>query len=272
MQLTKNILIETGYRGANVGCIITVDGLVMVDSPHWPSDAVTWKKEVEGRGIVRYLINTENHDDHVAGAFFFNVPVIAQEKTRDGILALNVDQIVESIAQDDPKGLPLAKDFKLNVPAITFSERMVLYMGNFSFQLLHLPGHSAGQTAVFIPEERVVFTGDNVCNNVQGFFHEADPYKWLESLKRLGQLDFDTIVPGHGEPCGKSHLKNQAEFVQECIDKVKQALARGWSREEIMAKISFEKYPLDKGIGPFGKVLLDWSVSNMYTVLAGEKN
>jgi cyclase len=272
MQLTKNIVVETGYPGANVSCIITGDGLVLVDSPHWPSDAMTWKKEVEGRGTARYLINTENHTDHTMGASFFSVPVIAQEKTRDGILALNVKQIVESVAQNDPKGLHLVTDLKLNIPAITFSERMVLYMGKLSFHLFHLPGHSPGQTAVLIPEERVIFTGDNVCNNVQGFFHEADPYKWLESLKRLEQMEFDTIVPGHGEPCDKSYLKKEAEFVQECIDIMKKALAQGWSKEEIMARVSFEKYPMDKGIGDFGKVLLNWSVSNMYAVLSRAKN
>jgi len=56
-QLTKNIYIETGWPGANVGCIVTSEGVVMVDTPGNPSDAMKWKREVESKGTIKYLIN-----------------------------------------------------------------------------------------------------------------------------------------------------------------------------------------------------------------------
>lgn len=85
-QLTKNICIETGWSGANVGCIITEDGLVLIDTPYKPSDAMEWKRGIESKGTVKYLINTESHTDHFACDFFFKVPVVAHEKAREAIL------------------------------------------------------------------------------------------------------------------------------------------------------------------------------------------
>ena len=50
-QLTNNIFVETKWSGANVGCIVTAEGLVMIDTPHCPSDAVVWKKEVASKKV-----------------------------------------------------------------------------------------------------------------------------------------------------------------------------------------------------------------------------
>ena len=270
-QLTKNIYFETKWSGANVGCIVTGEGLIMIDTPHCPSDAVVWKKEVESKGTVKYLINTESHDDHFLSDFFFKVPVIAQEKTREAIAAADIERMRDPIAFKDPAGLALIKDYKKNMPAITFSERLTLYFDKLSLHLSHLPGHCAGQTAVLIPEERVVFTGDNVCYKIQGFMHTADPYAWLESLERIAEMDVDYIVPGHGEVCDKSYIPDQVDFVQDCIDKIKKAIKQGWTKEETLARVSFSRYPLDLGLEKHGKIMLDLSVANTYDIVSKKK-
>jgi len=269
MQLTTNVYIETGFGGANVGYVTTEDGLVMIDSPPKPTDAVTWQREVKSKGTVRYLINTECHDDHYAGNFFFDVPVIAHDKTREAILAAETNQVLEIIAEIDPDGLSLVDEYRINVPSITFSERLTLYMGKHSFHLIHLPGHTAGQTAVFVPEERVVFTGDNVTGKVQGFLHDAEPFLWLKSLKRISELEVDYIIPGHGKVCDKSYLGEQADYVQRCVDTIRQAIDRGWSKEEAIAKVSLpSRYPLDTGSEHVGQQLLQMSVSHLYDLLS----
>jgi cyclase len=267
-RITKNIFVEAEWPGANASCVSTTDGLVLIDTPYYPSHAVKWKKTVESKGNVKYLINTEPHHDHYVGAFFFTVPAVAHERTRELMAAADVKQILAMLAQNDPKDIPLVKNYKMHIPEITFSERMSMYLGRHSFQLFYMPGHSLGQIAILVPEERVIFTGDNVTNKRQGFLHEADPYAWLDSLKRIGQLDFDYIVPGHGLPCEKSYLKEETAFVQSCIDKIKEAINKGWSKEESIARVSFETYPLDLGMGVRGKVLLEQSVQHMYEVLS----
>jgi len=269
MQCTANVYVETGFRGANVGFVTTEQGVVMIDSPQRPTNALAWRKEIADRGPVRYLINTESHSDHFTGNFFFATTVVAHEKTRQAMLAVDRSQIIERIAEIDPEGFSLATDYELRAPSITFSERLTLYLGSHSFHLLHLPGHTAGETGVFVPEERVVFTGDNVFCRVQTFLHEADPFAWLESLKRIGELEVDYIVPGHGEVCDKSYLGEQADFIMEWMETVRRAIERGWSKEEAMARISFlDRYPMSIGIEAMGPELQQMNVSRLYDVLA----
>jgi len=67
-QLTRNVFVETGIRGCNHGFVTTNDGIVMIDSPHKPSDALKLKTEIARRGgNLRYIINTEPHGDHWRG-------------------------------------------------------------------------------------------------------------------------------------------------------------------------------------------------------------
>jgi len=269
MKLTANIYVETKYFGANVGYIVTKQGLVMIDTPPRPTDAVDWKREIDGKGQVKYLVNTESHWDHYFGNFFFPVTVIAHDKTREAIMRVGREQILERIAQIDPEGLPLVTDYKVNFPSIVFSECLTLYLGSHTLQLLHLPGHTEGQTAVFVPEERLVFSSDNVFYKLQTFLHEADPFAWLQSLKRLGELEVDYIVPGHGEVCDKSYLAEQSNFIQDWIDVVKKGIEQGWTKEEAISRISMlDRYPMLPGEPEFmGAEIQKWNVSRLYDVL-----
>ena len=102
-QLTKNVFVETQTRGANHGIITTSDGLVMIDSPQKPSDAVKLKAEIEARGPLRYIINTEPHGDHWTGNAFFDVPVVAHEGVRQRILDTDVAEHVARVGAMGPE-------------------------------------------------------------------------------------------------------------------------------------------------------------------------
>jgi len=113
---------------------------------------------------------------------------------------------------------------------------------------MHLPGHTAGQTAVYIPRERAVFTGDNIFFKVQTFIHQGFPEQWIDSLKKIDALDVDVIIPGHGDACDKSYIPEQISFIQEWVETVKAAIRKGLTKEEAQAKISFlHRYPMDAG-------------------------
>src|SRR6058998_1956511 len=97
-QLTANVFAETGLRGANHGFVATSDGIVMIDTPHKPSDALRLKAEIERRGRLRYIINTEPHGDHWTGNAFFDVPAIAHEGVRTRILTTDMPAHVARVA------------------------------------------------------------------------------------------------------------------------------------------------------------------------------
>ena len=66
----------------------------------------------------------------------------------------------------------------------------------------------------------MLFTGDNIFHRVKTFIQEADPWQWLATLKRIGQIDAGVIVPGHGEPCDRSYLARQAEIIEAWIGSI----------------------------------------------------
>ena len=267
-QITKNVYAETGFRGCNPGFVVTSEGVVMIDTPQMPADAIKWRDEIAKFGPVRYLINTEPHGDHFTGNFFFGGTVVAHEGTRDAVLAASVEQLKERFKQMDPQSLPLLEGYSYRPPTITFSQRMALYAGKHTFQLINFPGHTPYQIAVVIPEERVMFTSDNVFGRVQAWLHQALPYEWLESLKRMQQLDADILVPGHGSICNRSYLSEMSAFIQAWINAVSKAIKQGMSLEEAQDKVSLlDRYPMQAGSEPMAQQIQRMNVARLYEVL-----
>jgi len=267
-KITDNVYAETGFRGCNPGFVVTKEGVVMIDTPQMPADAIGWRDEIAKHGPVRYLINTEPHGDHFTGNCFFEGTVIAHEGTREVILAASVEEFTERIKQAAPESLPLIKGFSYRPPTITLSQRLTLYLGEHTFQLINHPGHTPYQVAVYIPEERVVFTSDNIFHKVQAFLHQALPYEWLDSLKRLQELEADVLVPGHGSLCDRSYIPEMSAFIQAWIDAVTAAINQGMSLEEAQDKISFlDRYPAESGVEFMAQELQRWNVARLYQVL-----
>lgn len=181
---------------------------------------------------------------------------------------------LDVIQRQDPAGLPhmpAREQYIVNRPTVTYSQRMSLRVGDQTFELFHTPGHTEGQTAVYIPKEKVVAVGDTVFSHCQTWLQEADPEVWLRSLEFLGTLDVDYIIPGHGPVVTKEYLAVQSAFIREWVDAVAAGIARGWSKEECVAKISFlDRYPVDIGQESSGPMIQQLNVKCVYDYLKGE--
>jgi len=242
-KITANVYVEISGRGCNHSMVATSAGPVMIDTPMMPDDAVNWKTEIAKFGNLQYVINCEPHADHVSGNYFFDAPIVAHEGTRKVLLEMKTTEYTEMLKRLNPNATP-PPDYSYRSPTITLSERMTLYVGKHTFQLIHTPGHTPYQVAVYIPEERVVCTSDNVTYQVAPFMHQAEPFQWIESLKKLKKLDLVKIVPGHGQVCGPEHLDTQIEIIQGAIDTMQDAIKKGMTLEEIQKNIAlFKQFP-----------------------------
>lgn len=267
-QITKNVYAETGFRGCNTSFVVTREGVVMIDTPQIPSEAVKWRDEIKKHGPVRYVINTEPHGDHFTGNCFFEGTVVAHEGTRQAILTASVEPLKERLKQMAPESLPLMEGFRFRPPTITLSHRLTLHLGDHTFQLINFPGHTPYQVAVFVPEERVVFTSDNVVVRQSPYMQQALPVEWLDSLKQMQELAFNTLVPGHGGIVDKSYLPEMSTNIQAWVEAVTAAIKQGLSLEEAQEKISFlDRYPIAPGMEAMMKMAQRMNVARLYEVL-----
>ena len=270
-QLTSNVFVETQVRGCNHGFVTTSDGIVMIDSPHKPSDALKWKAEIEKRGELRYIINTEPHGDHWTGNAFFDAPVIAHEGVRTRILNTDLEEHIARVSAFGPEEPALMEGYTPNAPVITFKNGMTMHVGDHTFEMIHMPGHTLYQAAIIVKEEGVVFTSDNIFHKVQTWLHEANPDLWLVALESLRHLDEDIFVPGHGEVCDKGYLDEQGSFVLEWKEYVKKAIDRGMTRDEAIANLTAmtDRYPMDVGQAGMAPMVMRMNAANLYDYLTG---
>ncbi|MFH0846486.1 MAG: MBL fold metallo-hydrolase [Chloroflexota bacterium] len=267
-KFARNVYVETKHHGSNNSFVVTSEGVVMIDTPQMPLEAIKWRDEIKKYGEVRYVINTEPHGDHHAGNYFFGGAVVAHEGTRQAILSASLEQFKERIRQQAPENLPYLESFKFRPPTITFSERLTLHLGEHTFNLIHMPGHSASQLAVFVPEEKTVFTSDNVVYRAQAWLHESLPNDWLKSLKKLAELDADVVVPGHGNICDRSYIPEMSAFVRDWVTAVRKAIRQGMSLEQAQNTISFlDRYPMAPGYEAMGQMIQSMNVARLYQVL-----
>lgn len=258
-KITANIYLNRRPRGqpripgCNSSFVITSEGIVVIDTPLLPTDAVRWRDEIAKRGEVRFVINTEPHRDHITGNYFFPGTVVSSQVIRAAFSeTLKMPELYKRVKEGDPEGLYLLKDYQPRLPTIAFSDRLDLYLGDHTFELIQLPGHTPGQVGVIVPQERVMFTGDNFVNGSQGSLAHCCPLEWIESLKKIEAMDVDVVMPGHGEIGDRKAVRAFRGFIQKCIDTVSRAISQGMSKEEAADRISFEteEYPPAAHPGP----------------------
>jgi glyoxylase-like metal-dependent hydrolase (beta-lactamase superfamily II) len=265
-RITENIYAGFNFRGCNSGIVVTAEGVVMIDTPMVPAEANKWREEVSKLGEIKYIINNEPHNDHVAGNCWMGSTIISSEVTREAINNNRKEALEGQMGWMAPDAVPLPKDFRYRLPDITFTGELKLHLGKHTIHIIPVPGHTAGETAVFIPEERVVFVSDNVIMAMP-IMIDAVPDKWLESLKKLQTLDVDKVIPGHGPVCGKAQIQTVYDNLKYCIDQVKAAVAKGWSLADIQEKLTmFERFP-PMGPGDPMKQMRHESLAGLYEAL-----
>ena len=244
-QVSPHVYIDAMEGPCCIGAIQTEEGVLLVDSPQYPTRAERWLDEIKGLGQIKYLLNTEPHADHVFGNAFVPGTIIAHQYIKDvfwddapfGPNFMKTPEVF--IEMFDPERLDAAGTYQAREPEITFEGKMNLYLGEVAIEAIPLNGHVPNDTAVYIPEERVLFATDNVFNEVMTWYHDSLPYDWLETLDYLKSLDAEIVIPGHGKPGGAELFDMMKQVVEDAIGTVQEAIETGVSKAEAMETITF---------------------------------
>jgi glyoxylase-like metal-dependent hydrolase (beta-lactamase superfamily II) len=205
----------------NVGCIVTPDGVILVDTGTSQQMAAAIRAriaEVTDQQVA-YAINTHN-GECALGNRHFEVPIIAHQGCYQAMERARAAQERE-LARGN--GAEARNPDLLSLPTVSFSEDGYLYVGGVLLELLHAPGRSEGALAVHLPDEKVLFAGDNLnpdaypLADADGEALTANPYRWIETLTRLRGLGATTIVASRGRVAGPADIDRQLEHLETIV-------------------------------------------------------
>ena len=292
--------------GSNAMVVVNEDDVLVVDSHITPNAA---RELIASVGTltdkpIHYLVNTHFHFDHTHGnqSFPEGVEIIGHEYSRQRLMgdvlseptyavisgeeyqknqiAALEKQVAE--AADEQKELleeqlgALLRHTKAlgevvpTPPNTTLVRKLTLHRGAREIQIHHLgPGHTGGDVVVFLPSEKVVFTGDLLPANAP-YLGDSFPQDFVETLEKLKGLDFETILPGHGPVIrDRGHVDFTQEYLRKYWETVKAAHAKGLSIDEAVETVDlagYEEYAPFQISRPEVRKL---EVSRMYHLLEG---
>ncbi len=235
-RITDDIYVLTSdlYAQVNAGVVLASDGVVVIDTLPFPEETreivALVEKEAEGRPI--YLVLTHYHTDHTFGACFFpNAIAIAHTLCRKR-LEEHGEQALQAAKAQDPAFAPLS----LRLPEVVVEEGdLLLRLGNKTLQLFHAPGHSPDGLAVYVREDRILFTGD-VMMPIP-YIVDGDVEQTIATLQRFRELQIETMVPGHGEPILRGEVPDAIQaninYLNTIVREVRRYLQQGKPREAL---------------------------------------
>ncbi len=235
-------------RAGTAGFIVTGEGVVLVNTANSPVHARELLYEIRRRtdAPVKYVINTDSQGDHTLG----NEVFVDQQASiiSTSITQAEMRQYQQALArrmEDDPRLQARMRGIHLTLPNQTFDREMRLHVAGREIKLVNLnPDSSAGDTAVYMPDTKVLFLGDLYENAYIPRIGSRDIRGWTEVLRRVENWDVETYVPGHGAPGEKKELVNFRQFLEWLAAEVETRIQQGKSLDQVKRElVPFEKYP-----------------------------
>jgi cyclase len=160
---------------------------------------------------ARMLVNTHQHGDHTNGNCLLpEATIIGHQRCREAIQATGImrpDGLWETVQWGELEPAP---------PFVTFERRLDLYVDDLLVELHHFgtAAHTTNDVVAWIPEHRVLFTGDLVFNGGTPFVLMGSVAGSFVALDCLMELDPAVIVPGHGDVCGPEVIDVAGEYLR----------------------------------------------------------
>jgi len=230
MKVSKSVYCRIGGDGeSNNGFIVCDECCIVVDTTTYPDQT---KKDLEDIKKVtdkkiKFLINTHYHGDHTFGNMYFSDIIAHKDCYRK--LKERTPHYMELVKEDEEK--ERFEGFTVRLPTIVFDHELSLFL-NPQIVITHYGGHTNGSAIVYIPEERVLFSGDLLFAGYHPYVGDGDIQEWVNALHGLLQLDVKKIIPGHGDICDTREIKTQIEYLETFYNNLKE-LKKKYSKEEI---------------------------------------
>jgi glyoxylase-like metal-dependent hydrolase (beta-lactamase superfamily II) len=236
-QLSEHAWAYTAEGDPNTGIVIGDNEVLVADTqatPAMAADVIRRIREVTDKPI-RYVVLTHYHAVRVLGASAFQAQqILASQDTYDLITERGEQDKASEIGRfprlfNNVETVPPGMTW----PTMTFVGKMTLWLGKLEVQLLQLGrGHTKGDTVVWLPQERTLFSGDLVEFEATPYAGDAYFNDWPATLANLAALKPLALVPGRGaalvgEARVQEGLSSTGSFIADMRASVKAGVAAG---------------------------------------------
>lgn len=224
-----------GEAGANAGFAIGDDGVAVIDTFENPEASKQLLAEI--RKItqlpIKFVVNTHYHIDHVAGNSLFQqngAVVFAQRNVRSWIHTENLKFFGKDIKPEQRKMVE-----ELGAPDAVYDTGVTLFLGSRRIDVRVFPGHTGGDSVVFIPDANVVFTGDLFWRNTVPNLIDATTSAWIPTLDAVtAAAPIATYVPGHGDVGTVEDVMNFRDYLTFLREQIAPAVKQNKSGDELV--------------------------------------
>jgi len=235
-RLSAHAYAYTAEGDPNTGIVVGDDAVMVIDAQATPvmaQDVIRRIREVTDKP-VKYVVLSHYHAVRVLGASAYRADhVIASRDTRD-LIAERGEADMKSEIERFPRLFRAVESVPgLTWPTLTFERRLTLWLGKLEVDLLQLGrGHTKGDTVVWLPQEKILFSGDLVEYGATPYTGDAYLTDWPATLDAVAALEPAKLVPGRGAslqtpPEIKAGLDGTRAFVTEMFASVKRAASEG---------------------------------------------
>ncbi|MDF3077584.1 MAG: Second ring cyclase [Sphingobacteriaceae bacterium] len=247
-QLSKNVYAAIALPGGNAACNAGIvdmgDGVLVIDPFLTPAAAEDLKIFISTklRKPVKWVVNSHAHNDHIRGNQVFASATIISTAINKQLIETTEPKEIAAEKQFVPgrvkyyAALPASKDkwqaeedviwkayfggiadshatLVTTPPNLTFSDSLTLYGKGIEVKLISYgDGHSASDLFVYLPQERIVFTGDLLFVNFHPYVGESKLENWEAYLRKMKLIAADVFIPGHGPAGDKSSIDKELDY------------------------------------------------------------
>ena len=235
---------DGGMSGGNVAVRVTGDGVILVDDKFpYSFDFITEQVASVTAEPIRYVLNTHHHGDHAGSNadFMPEAQVIGYRNARANMI----------------------KNEQGGAPPIIFSRQASVFLGDAEARAHHFGrGHTNGDSVIYFPDLGAIHSGDLFIHGQRMDGSTLSPFmdygnggsgaEWAATLDGVLELDFDTVIPGHGPVLTNHDVRAFRDKFEQLTSRMDALIDSDVGRDDIAEQIDIDDldWPLSEGALP----------------------